>query len=370
MKKILYIIDRANFYGSERHVYDILNYMKNNSKFEIEFLCFFKGELYSKLELEKKIKIYYFKLSWFEILFKIILLIKLILKIKPDILHCHQPKALFIGTLLGKILKIKTIITLHTDIELIKYSNNNLVKKKIIYNFHNLIDKFVKKYSDISIYLTNFNLIEKNKKNIVIYNWVSQNFNFIMTNKKEWEPNKKIKILCISSITPEKGYNDLIEFLSKCDQYLPIEVNIIGGGKQKYINKLLEEIKIKKIKFKINFWGYQREIGEFYENSDIFILFSKSETFGLVYVEAMYYGLPIFSYELPVLKEILPNINFIDNDLVNQALNLKKLISNKKLYKKISKINRMKVEKSFNYLTNIKKIEKIYLNIVNEGRNL
>lgn len=362
MKKILYIIDRANFYGSERHVYDIVDYMKNNKNFNIEFLCFFKGELYEKIKLFSNVKINYFRLSWINIPIKFITLLKLIFQIKPDIIHCHQPKALFIGTLLGKILKIKVIVTFHSDVNLIKYSNRNIFIKYFVFWFHKVIELFVKKYSNKKIYLTKYALKKKDLKSFVIYNWVSRELTFPL-NKKDIDLKEVIKILYVGSITTEKGYEEFIDFLAKCKKSLPLEINIVGDGNPKYIKKLLKKIENNKIEFKINFCGYQKNMKKFYQEADLFFLFSKCETFGLVYIEAMFYGLPIFCYCLPVLEELLPKENFIENDLFKQVLNLEKIIIDRELYKKISFINQIEARNKFNYNKNIKKLENLYLEL-------
>lgn len=362
MKKILYVIDRANFYGSERHVYDVIDYMKNNKDFDIEFLCFFKGDLYKKIKSFSNVKVNYFKLSWISIPIKLIALLKLISQMNPDIIHCHQPKALFIGTLLGKILKIKVIVTFHSDINLIKYSNRNIFVKYFVFLFHKIIELFIKKYSDKKIYLTKYALKKKDLKSLVIYNWVSRELVFF-PNKKDIDLKKVIKILYVGSITAEKGHEDFIDFLSKCKKNIPLEINIVGDGDSNYIKKLLKKIKNNKIEFKINFCGYQKNMKKFYQEADLFFLFSKCETFGLVYVEAMCYGLPIFCYRLPVLEELLPKENFIESDLFKQVLNLEKIIKDKELYKKISFINQMEARNKFNYSKNIKKLEDLYLKV-------
>lgn len=360
MKKILYIIDRANFYGSERHVYDVINYMNEQSNIEVEFLCFFKGELYRKL-LNKGIKVNHLKLSWIESIIKFFILKKKIKEINPDIIHCHQPKALLIGVLIGKLLKKKTIITIHSDPDLIKSSKRNYIYKRVSYIFHKAIQNISENYCNILIYVSNSMI--KSKKNLhktkVIYNWVSKDFEFHTQKKKR--KFGKIKILYLSSITYEKGYEDFFEFLGKLKKELPIEIDIVGDGDKKYKEFLASKIKDLGINFKINFWGYQKEVQKFYNNADLFFLFSKGETFGIAYIEAMYYGLPIFSYELPVLKEIIPKENFIENDLLKQVKNLEEILFNKRLYTKISQINQKEARKAFDYYKNMKKLEEIYL---------
>ncbi len=114
-------------------------------------------------------------------------------------------------------------------------------------------------------------------------------FDNIADHKKKPEiPN--VNILQIGHINKNKNVETTIKAVDLLiDQGYEIKFNVAGKMKNKKI--------IKKIKFLdyINYLGFnpKEDLVKIFEASDIFILPSVYETFGLVYAEAMSQGLPV-----------------------------------------------------------------------------
>lgn len=110
--------------------------------------------------------------------------------------------------------------------------------------------------------------------------------------RKESIPNIP-KLLFIGKFSPGKNVMRLIQAVESLKkQGIPCELNLIGGG-GKAETKILEFIKNKK---NITFHGkiFDKErLKEFYCSSDIYVMPSQAETFGLVYIEALSQGIPI-----------------------------------------------------------------------------
>lgn len=81
--KILYVIDKPNMYGSERHLLDILSFFSKNKNDKIELVTFSDGPM---LQYVKGIKSSVFPMSW---LFNFAALYNLYCYIKKNIARCN-----------------------------------------------------------------------------------------------------------------------------------------------------------------------------------------------------------------------------------------------------------------------------------------
>lgn len=97
--------------------------------------------------------------------------------------------------------------------------------------------------------------------------------------ERKWENNEKIKVLTCGQFIKRKNIDKVIK---ACEKFENIELSVIGSGKQK----------LEKLSKKAKFLGQisHEQVLEKMRESDIFILPSKNETFGMVYLEAMASG--------------------------------------------------------------------------------
>lgn len=97
--------------------------------------------------------------------------------------------------------------------------------------------------------------------------------------KKEWQEKEKIKVLTCGQFIKRKNIDKVIK---ACEKFENIELTVIGSGREN-----LEKISQKPI-----FLGQipHEKVLEKMRESDIFILPSKNETFGMVYLEALASG--------------------------------------------------------------------------------
>ncbi|MBR2543622.1 glycosyltransferase [Candidatus Saccharibacteria bacterium] len=100
-------------------------------------------------------------------------------------------------------------------------------------------------------------------------------------------------LISVGRLVPEKDFPLLINVMEKIHQKDPeIKLTIVGDGLER---KNLEQlIKVKNLNSCIKITGFlpQSEIANYYYDSSLFVLTSKTEAFGLVLTEAMSYGLP------------------------------------------------------------------------------
>lgn len=141
------------------------------------------------------------------------------------------------------------------------------------------------------------------KISVIHYGFTLQNSGIIkIINKNKFlTKNTKIILGTISRLEKQKNLDTLIYAIKILNQN--VELRIIGEGTQKdYLKSLVEKLELEKC---VKFLGKTRQVNEFLDSLDIFVLSSKYEGFGIVLVEATSRGTPILTSDLPICKEVL-----------------------------------------------------------------
>ena len=235
-----------------------------------------------------------------------------------------------------------------------------LIQKKIY------INSFL--HSDGLIFLSNYSkkILNKEisfyrKKIIIIPHGVSEIFKF----KHRKINKKKIKIIYVSKIDIYKNQIKIIKALNKLKEKFNISLSLVGSFDER--NKKILEEKIHslniqknvKIVGKVNY----KKLPHLYNQHDIKIYASKSETFGMTMLEAMKCGLPILATKNEISYEILSSAGFFCKDTVDDIkYGIIKMIKNKKnlkarIKKGIKISNKFKWDitskQTFNFLENL-----------------
>lgn len=124
------------------------------------------------------------------------------------------------------------------------------------------------------------------------------NFGNFQQNGWNSVPEKQKKILYVGKIEERRNVYFLIDVfreLHKKDSN--IILTIIGNGEKKYKGRFLKDIKLeleaKSIIYKESVT--QKELVKYYEESSLFLFASNYEIFGMVLLEAMFFGVPVIS---------------------------------------------------------------------------
>lgn len=129
----------------------------------------------------------------------------------------------------------------------------------------------------------------------VIHNMVSDNF-FDQTLKNDIQKESDVvKFVSVGSLVHGKGYDLIISALQKCKHLRECRLTIIGGGPEETnLRSLVEQCQLQN---KVFLAGKKtpEEVSELMAESDCFILASRRETFGIVYIEAMAKGKPVIA---------------------------------------------------------------------------
>ena len=287
-----------------------------------------------------------------------------------DILHVHYaiPHA-YAAYMAKKMLidigiEIPIVTTLHgTDITLVGS-----------HPFYNPAVTFSINHSDrvtaVSESLKNdtINLFDIKKKIDVIPNFVD--IKKIKNKEKACERNllakKEEKILThISNFRPLKRIFDVISIYEGVAKQVKSKLMMVGEGPEKI--KAIQYVKENKLEDKVLFLGNSNEIDKILCYSDLFLLPSEKESFGLSALEAMANGVPVISSNAGGITEV--NINnktgFVSKigDVKDMTTNALTLLKDENLHQVFKKQARVQAE-VFNLENVVNQYESVYVDAV------
>jgi colanic acid/amylovoran biosynthesis glycosyltransferase len=169
--------------------------------------------------------------------------------------------------------------------------------------YQNLFDN-VDKILSISGY--NYKYLKKWGAKNIVHHPNGVNLNFFKRTHNLKKNGKKIRILSVGRLVPEKGYYYALNAIKKIIERNPsldITYNIVGDGPLK--NDIKKIIKEKGIEENVFLLGCKnsKQIRDYYNESDIFLLTSVSEALPVVVLEAAACELPIVATDVGSVSE-------------------------------------------------------------------
>lgn len=252
---------------------------------------------------------------------------------KIELLHVHYaiPHA-YAGYMAKQMLKEEGIIipmvtTLHgTDITLV--GNHPFYKTAVSFSINksDFVTSVSQSLKDATYKLLNIkneihvipNFIEVNKNRDAAFNSCQRS---IMATA-----NERI-ITHVSNFRAVKRIPDVIKIFYKIQKQLPAKLMMVGDGPEKEnAEKLCFELGISD---KVIFFGNSNEVDKILSYSDLFLLPSETESFGLAALEAMAWSVPVISSNSGGLPEVnfdgfsgyLSNIGNVD-EMADNALKI------------------------------------------------
>lgn len=225
---------------------------------------------------------------------------------KLDVIHVHYAIPHAICAVLAREMSgenIGIVTTLHgTDISVL--GQDSTLAPAIQYG----IDK-----SDIVTAVSNslkeqtYELIQTTKEIETIYNFVDVSvFKPIdVGNLKEQfgiQEDEKV-IIHVSNFRKIKNLPDIVNSFLKIRDQIPAKLLLVGDGPEK--NRILEIAKESLYKKDILFLGKQENVEQLFAISDLMLLLSEKESFGLVLLEAMACGVPGIGTRVGGIPEVI-----------------------------------------------------------------
>ena len=210
--------------------------------------------------------------------------------------------------MIDAIKNIDSGIVISTRIEhnklLSKYGNKNLITIAQEHTYHNENEKYIKDlvescknidyFMPVSQMLTDFykKYFEGTKTNCV---FIPHSLDYI---PREVSALESKKIISIGRLSPEKGFDDLLDvFKIVNNQKKDWKLDIIGDGVLK--NHLINKVKEYSLQNNVIIHGYKDKefINKQLSSSSIYVMASHEESFGLVLIEAQSFALPCIAFD-------------------------------------------------------------------------
>ena len=188
--------------------------------------------------------------------------------------------------------------------------------------------------------------------------------NSVFTFSEQDKNDNILKLTTASRLIPAKNTISVIKLFAKLRKDFPnLYLNIAGTGSE--LEKLKNETDNLQVSSFVNFRGMlnAEDLCKLYQQSDVFILLSFYESFGLVYLEANACGIPVIGSNVGGTKEAIDDgvtgfVVSIDNE--NEIYEKTKLLlSDKALRDKMGQAGKKRVDENFNFINLGKNFEKI-----------
>jgi len=223
-----------------------------------------------------------------------------------DLLHVHYAIPHAVCAILAKQMSgrdVKIVTTLHgTDITVLGYDSS-------------LTDsiRFGIEQSDAvtavsqSLRQETYDVIQANKSIEVLYNFIDERIYHKVDSshlREEYGIKQDEKIVIhVSNFRSVKRVPDVVKAFHYLAKKVPAKLLLVGDGPEmRNVTKLVDDLQIKD---KVLFLGKQENLEELYSISDLMLLLSEKESFGLVALEAMACGVPCIGTNIGGIPEVI-----------------------------------------------------------------
>lgn len=301
-KKISILSLHLGFGGTEQVVTNTANMLSND--YDVEVVSLYKNKEKIPFEVNEKVKITYLtNLISNRAEFKTAVRSKNIFKIiKEGIKSIH--------ILINKNQFMRSYI-LESDAKVIissRYSFSKILNycgRKNCYKIHH-----EHTFSVNDEYINKLNKLKKINEVIVVSQTLYDEYKNKLSIKLEYIPNalnyfpkeselSKLDnktLITVGRMSPEKGFSDLIDVIKEVDDK-EVVLNLFGDGQElEFLKNKVKELNLEK---QINFYGFKNQdfIKKYMQNSSLYVMTSFEESFGLVLIEAMSYGVPCIAFD-------------------------------------------------------------------------
>lgn len=288
-----------------------------------------------------------------------------------DLLHVHYAIPHAISAYLAKKMtgdKLKIVTTLHgTDITVLGYdpSLTNMIRFGI--EGSDIVTAVSK-----SLVEQTYELVKPNKEIQTVYNFVDERVYFkrnLDELKQQYGISTDEKVVIhVSNFRKVKRVTDVIKSFELINKEIPSKLLLVGDGPE--ISVVCDLVREKNLQDKVLLLGKQENVAELYSISDLMLLLSEKESFGLVLLEAMACGVPTVGTKIGGIPEVIDNgvTGYICelgdiHDIANKAITI---LTDPDTYKKYSLQALNRVKENFSSQIILEQYEQLYYSLMSE----
>ncbi|WP_028391531.1 N-acetyl-alpha-D-glucosaminyl L-malate synthase BshA [Bacillus cihuensis] len=289
---------------------------------------------------------------------------------KLDVLHVHYAIPHAVCAILAKQMAchdVKIVTTLHgTDITVL--GNDSSLAELIKFGIEK--SDVVTAVSDSLSHQTK-ELLAPDKEISTVYNFIDERV-YHKTDSSNLRHEYEIKddekvIIHVSNFRAVKRVKDVIHAFAQIRKQIPSKLMLVGDGPE--MSEIIKLINCLGLEKDVLLLGKQDNLNELYSISDLNLLLSEKESFGLVLLEGMACGVPAIGTNVGGIPEVIIDgeTGFICQvgDIEAVAKKAVLLLQDDKLHNQFSKAGIKAVETKFHSNTITKQYEAIYTKLLN-----
>ncbi|MGG3469628.1 N-acetyl-alpha-D-glucosaminyl L-malate synthase BshA [Neobacillus pocheonensis] len=288
---------------------------------------------------------------------------------KLDILHVHYAIPHAVCAILAKQMAgrdLKIVTTLHgTDITVLGYDPSLADAIKFGIEKSDAVTAVSKALASQT-----YELINPDKQLDTVYNFIDERIYhksdaIVLKSEFEIQPDEKV-IIHVSNFRAVKRVPDIVKTFAKISAAMPAKLLLVGDGPEMTIVcKLVRKLGLES---QVIFLGKQENLEELYSISDLMLLLSEKESFGLVALEAMACGVPCIGTNVGGMPEVINNgdTGYICEvgDIEDIATKAITLLKDEKLHQQFSNRSVETVKTTFKAETIVEQYEQIYFKLL------
>ncbi|WP_404428348.1 N-acetyl-alpha-D-glucosaminyl L-malate synthase BshA [Sutcliffiella horikoshii] len=288
---------------------------------------------------------------------------------KLDLLHVHYAIPHAVCAYLAKKMtddQLKIVTTLHgTDITVLGYdpSLNDMIRFGI-------------EGSDVvtavseSLVQQTYDLLQPKKSIQTVYNFIDER---VYTKKDTQDlktqygiPDNEKVIIHVSNFRKVKRVQDVVKSFHLIEKQVPSKLLLVGDGPEiSVVCNLVRELGLKD---KVLFLGKQENLEDLYSISDLMLLLSEKESFGLVLLEAMACGVPSVGTKIGGIPEVIDDgvTGYLSDvgDVEDIAKNAVRILDNATLHKEFAENAISRVKEHFSSRRIVEQYEDMYKQLI------
>ncbi|HEY5282652.1 MAG TPA: N-acetyl-alpha-D-glucosaminyl L-malate synthase BshA [Polyangia bacterium] len=142
----------------------------------------------------------------------------------------------------------------------------------------------------------------------------------------------------VSNFRPLKRLDDVVHIFAAVRAEIPSRLNLVGEGPER--SRIEAVVKSLGLADHVRFWGERGDLVEILQGSDVFLLPSETESFGLAALEAMACGVPVVASDVGGVSEVVADgetgFLAVVGDVAGMAGHARRLLSDETLRRRMS----------------------------------